>query len=566
MESFTWLKKYVDVNKLFSGSGEDLFRFLPSEKLLICFDDLERISKDVKIEDFLGMVNDLVENRGHKVLVIANEEIIENGIKFKEKTIEKTIHFTNDISQIFDSIANSYPSGEFLNYLKQNKDFILKTLEPNHEDPEQQKLLKTSFENIRTIKFAIEHFQYAFAAILSKVNLAEEIAQRQIKSLWYFSLSISIEFKKERSITFNDKKDLDNSDNSFDLGTLDDVIWNFNPDEDENQEEEKSSNFRNIFVENYYTKHSEHYIYFDQLFNLITGGKAIDPEELWKEIEKGFKLREGQVNPAVELLNLFIYNRYYNLTDNEFKASIVNLLQFAASGYFDDLVSYLNAGVYLYGFQDVLTEKEDEITAKIKQGIDIAIDQISNIAVEEAQIDMSAGNFLGDNLNELINYTKTKIHIKQGEITTLYVREMEDFFVNDIARLHKELRPKNNGIRTPDLLLFNEFDVKKIKDGVVIWKPNDLVMLAEIMQFRYIDPSFSERLTEEESFLKALLKELKAINYNDKVLTRHVVNVNVIPKVEKSIAILQSHIEKNARAAVAVNSVETENENKTGNS
>src|SRR5690554_5888386 len=53
-DAVPFVKKYLNIEKLITGTGDNIFRFLPHDKLLICFDDLERISKQVDVDDFLG--------------------------------------------------------------------------------------------------------------------------------------------------------------------------------------------------------------------------------------------------------------------------------------------------------------------------------------------------------------------------------------------------------------------------------------------------------------------------------------------------------------------------------
>lgn len=57
-EAIPKIKGYVNVEKLISGTGENVFKLLPHDKLLICFDDVERIGEGFQITDFIGMVNE----------------------------------------------------------------------------------------------------------------------------------------------------------------------------------------------------------------------------------------------------------------------------------------------------------------------------------------------------------------------------------------------------------------------------------------------------------------------------------------------------------------------------
>ena len=78
------------------------------EELVLCFDDLERISPDLNLEEFIGYINTLVENENVKVIIIANENKIvrENYHVLKEKVVGNTIEFIPDINKSFESITN----------------------------------------------------------------------------------------------------------------------------------------------------------------------------------------------------------------------------------------------------------------------------------------------------------------------------------------------------------------------------------------------------------------------------------------------------------------------------
>ena len=118
---------------------EKIYESINLKNRLIIFEDLERASVD--IVEFLGYVNNLVEQDGIKVLIVANEdEIIKtnendaNGKKvqecttksakylnIKEKTVGDTIHFTSNIIESITSIISSFDSPIF-NKLLEEKD------------------------------------------------------------------------------------------------------------------------------------------------------------------------------------------------------------------------------------------------------------------------------------------------------------------------------------------------------------------------------------------------------------------------------------------------------------
>lgn len=98
-------------------------------ELAICFDDLERLSENLNIEEFIGYINTLVENENIKVLIIANEDKIDKKKYFalKEKVVGNSIEFIPDLSISFDSIINTkfIGSPSYKEFLITNKEFIL---------------------------------------------------------------------------------------------------------------------------------------------------------------------------------------------------------------------------------------------------------------------------------------------------------------------------------------------------------------------------------------------------------------------------------------------------------
>ncbi|HMI01887.1 MAG TPA: hypothetical protein VK541_05360 [Pedobacter sp.] len=534
LESFTWLKKYVDVNKLFSGSGEDLFRFLPQKKLLICFDDLERISQKINPEDFLGMVNDLVENKGHKVLIIANEAIIENGIRFKEKTIEKTVHFSNDLSSIFDNIIASCTDQDYAAYLQDNKEFILTTLKLPNAESDAEKEFITSMENIRTLKFAIEHFRITFNILKGEKNISDKVVNSQLSNLWLFTLSISVEFKKEKSITYTDKRKLDDySGGILSPDELGEFIWGNNVEETPSQGDEWS--YVRNFDKLYFTRLSQDYIYHSQIYNQITAGKIIDKDVLIAELDAGFKVEDGNIKPAYETLSTFMHSRYFNLSEEEFGAELEKLLSACEIGAFDNLLSYLNAGVYLLGFHEVINRTQDEIKAKLKSGLIATLQTVTGKANIDRELEMTGGNYENEILQELIAFIKDELKVTLAADHGAENMRKQDLFINNLPELRDELRPENPDVRTPDALLFDSFTHDAIDSALTNWQPKDLNALAELLQFRYLDPSFADRLTSEIPFLSQLVKKIENQDFTDKLLLAHVYKVRLKPTLEKSI-------------------------------
>ncbi len=138
----TILKQLVNVNidiSIKEPNYEKIYKSISLKDRLIVFEDLERASVD--IVEFLGYVNNLVEQDGVKVLIVANEdEIIElekadndgnknpnytsksiSYLKIKEKTVSDTLHFVSNTIETITSIVRSFDNPIF-NKLLEEKD------------------------------------------------------------------------------------------------------------------------------------------------------------------------------------------------------------------------------------------------------------------------------------------------------------------------------------------------------------------------------------------------------------------------------------------------------------
>ena len=105
LSSLKKITDVVDVEKLFRSNNDFYYRFIPSDKTILVLDDLERAIKTIDIHTLLGAINDLIEQREYKVVVVSNNTYLDDNNKdhlvFKEKVIEKTV---SEFKQITDTI------------------------------------------------------------------------------------------------------------------------------------------------------------------------------------------------------------------------------------------------------------------------------------------------------------------------------------------------------------------------------------------------------------------------------------------------------------------------------
>lgn len=148
---------------LTSALSYDIFSFIDVQnaignddnkrKFVIVFDDLERCGIDNK-KDLLGAINNFVENKQIKVIIIADEEKIreDNYLEYREKLISRTICMSANYDFIIESILNNYveTSNGYRDFLIQNRNLL------------KQVFFESKSYNIRTFKCILADFERVY--------------------------------------------------------------------------------------------------------------------------------------------------------------------------------------------------------------------------------------------------------------------------------------------------------------------------------------------------------------------------------------------------------------------
>jgi hypothetical protein len=136
---------------------------LVEENLVVCFDDLERISAKLGLDEILGLANLLAERKNCKVLLITNEEALlknssnaETMKKYKERVVDYSLQVDADLESTFRLFLNRYSDKVKTHaYLADNQPFIL------------QAMLASNHANLRTLKKCLQ--------IIAEITWHEEI-------------------------------------------------------------------------------------------------------------------------------------------------------------------------------------------------------------------------------------------------------------------------------------------------------------------------------------------------------------------------------------------------------
>ncbi|ECC2972091.1 hypothetical protein AHW80_20255 [Salmonella enterica subsp. enterica] len=181
-----------------------------SGEIIIALDDLERT--DIPLKEILGYVNYLVEISKVKVILIANEKILDEKdkshedktkdvySKFKEKVIGKTFQIKHNIDTVLDGFLDESECES----LKRHRD-VIKNIYIRSEDT-----------NLRKLKQSILDFGYIANYIDEEQLKNEEYSSLLIRVFFALSLEIKSGELSEEKLRNNEpfQSEKDNSDGS----------------------------------------------------------------------------------------------------------------------------------------------------------------------------------------------------------------------------------------------------------------------------------------------------------------------------------------------------------------
>jgi len=539
IESIPIIKDYINIDKLFH-EGRGLYSLIPKDKIIICFDDLERLIKSITVNEVLGIINDLVDNYGFKVIVIANEGFVNQSkdkaeLVFKEKVIEKTIAFTPDTLNIFNHLVASYKNCGFTEYMARPE--TQSTINPNIGLSLLSPEYKKNILNIRILKFAIKHFYPIFQYYEDKEYEHKDI---KLQSYWDFILAISIEYKINR-ISFEDNRTLDNQysnviDFDFDNHTNPEQLFDEDIDDTSTNNEDKQqadAAYSKKFYEKYFVKWDKYPIFHKELYNYVTGG--IDPnyEELNNSMDSALKNYIHVENPAHTLLHQFLMG-IWKFTNEDVAKKLRELHSYVKEGRLEDFVSYMNAYTFLYGYKEILPISKDELDADIKTGIDIFSRSISKVSFLTKQNLQMVRSDIPECTQWVLSYIQDRLssieEVQFKDEVVILERNFEENFEAFIASftMQSDITPKYYS--TP---ILNHLREECIERKVQKFEPNDVMNLIHLIDERYIQNPYVDILKEEKPFLDRLKTAIDGLELRKDKMSDVLIVGHLLPTINK---------------------------------
>ena len=514
IKKIPFLSDYVDLKGIL-GETKVLYRFIP-EKAVICLDDLERAIEKFDINELLGTINDLVENNHFKVIVIANKEYIDQSEKgkqdiFYEKVIEKILHFIPNINEVFNILVKQ-KEGESENFEKFMKNHdITKCIDPIVEKSYR---IKRQKENIRTLKFAINHFKTIFDNYISSgKDINDDIIRRQLVNQWMFVYALSLECKRI-SLDINDYRGLDSYTKS---ASLNNKSWGNDDsednlfEEDRNDIDNKKTDISEQFVESYYPNKESEYIFYPHLYRFIIGGISYDFNEHLEYVEVATRKFNYKTNPVQKELNRWM-GGYWEMSDDEAAESLKKLADGVKNGELVDLMSYYNASIFLQNCCGIIGMTQNEIMDLFRDGLNKFSQQLE--LTPYLHIALNAISLEKENTESSVyNLIMKIIKKKQEEQSEKDIEEMNDKIENDMQGFLRLFIPENGS--TPKFInkaILHHLDENTLANVLRKATPNDVMCLYSLINLRYCD-TFIAMLKKENVFvarLKQVARNIKS--------------------------------------------------------
>lgn len=543
-EFVPYFKQWVDTGRLMDAYFTMSTLRLPKDNLVIILDDLERAVESIEPHLLLGAVNNLVETKKYKVIVVANDSYFnkraENYLDFKEKVIERTLLFPPDIISVYkelvkECVKDNSVEFETLMISPQYMDVINPLSELNQESIE----LRENLQNIRIVKFALVHFAKIHEAFSETTRILSQDTDFQnfLLSLWTLAVGLSIEYKRNR-LTYQDREAYirASATDSFvvDLGDIDPnpfAIQTVETEEEKKQQTKTIEKIRSLF-KFYIERRLLPLVPSIQVFDIVTAGVMISKEQLmerWNEYK--LSLERQKDNPAIALLNRFMM-LIGSFTNEEFPERLRQLAKYTEDAAFPEDVSYINAATYLQHYAPLIGLDDSDIETIIKTGIDKHFNGIVKLSpIAKSNLEVVASEVPSIS-KWVLDYSLKKLQEVLDKQEKDSVEEAIRQFKEDLVTLAKRLMPDPTTMKTPDFYTYPI--LAKIPKEVVIDKiknitPTEVDALCSIIRHRFVEPHHTIDFKDESVFLvhvnqglEARGKELKTLS--DYLLKDHLID------------------------------------------
>lgn len=511
-------------NYSISNIQEVIFKIIPNDKVYICLDDVSRFVQKGDIEDFVGFVNELVENLDYKVILIWNDSdhlTNENYVKCREKIIGRSFEYNANISVVVNSFAEETNDNDFKSYISENIKYFLPETYQNNP-------LRKHFENLRSLKFALDNFHDVFK--LYKDDLSDDKVKLRLLYYLTFTIGVSLEFKAGALSEYN-KRNIDkypeekvehfdeNIDNTEAL-FAEDIPFKEEGKTDKESNIDYSKSFYEFYID---INFGQVYVFHPQLYSHIISGTELNKEELENNLNNKVTLIP-EIGDGNAIVDKIMY-RLVSYSDEEFEYDLKKLIEYTEKGNLRSINYFINSAIYLYGYRDIIGLNECEIKEVVNKGLEIFTQKVNVSDFEDSILDAMEPQIL-EECKWIISAIREKLKIKKSDNMQSDLQELIILFKSDIASFSKKLLSDKQN--TSDYLLIpilENFPHEAIKEGINHITPEGVNNLYSLAKQRY-----NANLKSEIRFWQTVYSYLhKYVDSHKPSLTKSLIERNLLP-------------------------------------
>lgn len=494
----------VDIEQYVNDADTSTSDIINYNKLLLCFDDIDRKSDDLQIKELFGFINNLVENSNTKVIIIANEDVLRKEESnndddtysvIREKVIGISIKFNTDVVSIYDQIINSKYKDSlpvYFNYLKEYNQSIIARIEQNNK-------------NIRNLVFFLEHYKIIFNSLDEYLKTDDNLNpfRKEIFELVLnFTLPISIEYKMGslKPKYFKDIKDL-HIGGLFDLS----AFLSDGPSMKIKSKEEKVETYQEAYKRKYLDDTVQRKkVFFESIFNYITGSSSFSIDKLIEELKSIFVIEDNKVPKREKVLNTLSYWQCIDLNTNEYRKLTNEMLKFVDTGEYK-LDQYPTVFHYATRFNNLLNYNLENLKKRFKRGIKKGTFEYKPSL--HFHLHISANTEFYEDVKEVGEYCiqinkEIKVKSEKEEVEDLF-----ELFQNDFKEFLEKVNEPNTELRYKPI--FAKFNFNKFWSTLKKAKNTELIEFGFDMARRYTKYVYPE-LNPEKHFIEKLKEKLES--------------------------------------------------------
>jgi hypothetical protein len=321
---------YKSINKIkgiiIKPIEEKMISEIDPNKIVLIFDDVERISDNALCSDILGMIYEKYVKKGYKTIFVSDEINITDPKynTIKEKIIRRTVSYDPDRKvQLGNFINNQFFNTKHKAYLDKNKEKFIGYF------------IELQITNLRTISFIIDNFIHVLE------NISEDMKNKFGDFLFKNILILTNEYKLG-NIT------IDNLQDKKELMHLADVYMKDEISRRYGKERERT------YLDDFHDKYISVQIFSDftliaELFDFILTG-YLDASKLDKEIRSIF--HSEFMEESERTFNILTRDWIY-LEEEEMKNEIEKILCFLDEGKY-----YIARLPYIYTYLKFIQERK----------------------------------------------------------------------------------------------------------------------------------------------------------------------------------------------------------------